>query len=166
MQTFKILIGALALLLAWTFLYRTRFIFKLNSWIRENIFSDRLVLFSNRRMAVLLLVLGIISLFSGIKGLDDMRPIKPKVAAQMMEQAREEYKKKAYPQVVSRCRELVKSNPKNVEAAELLAGAWWALGQKEKAVQAIQSLIYNNPSYEIGLSPLNAILVEKRKEKN
>lgn len=160
MQTLKILIGILALLLAWIYVYRTKSIFTLNAWMRENVFSDKLVLFSNRRMAVLLLVLGAVALFSGIKDLEEFRPIRPQVAASMLVQAKEEFKNRSYLAVISRCRQLVRSNPKNTEAWELLAGSWWAIGKKKMAFQALQGLLSNNPNYPIKTSPLNIILKE------
>lgn len=162
MQILKILIGVLALLLAWIYIYRTRLIFTLNAWMRENIFSDRVVLFSNRRLATLLLLLGAVALFSGIKDLEEFHPIRPHVAASMMDQAREEFKNRSYLAVISRCRQLVRFNPKNTEAWELLAGSWWALGRKNMAFQAMQGLLSNNPEYPIQSSPLKNILQEHR----
>jgi hypothetical protein len=162
MQILKILLGVLALLLAWIYIYRTRLIYTLNAWMRENVFSDQVVLFSNRRLATLLLILGAVALFSGIKDLEEFRPIRPQVAASMLDQARGEFKNRAYLAVISRCRQLVRSNPKNTEAWELLAGSWWAIGRKNMAFQAMQGLMSNNPDYPINSSPLKNILQESK----
>lgn len=165
MQFLKIFIGISAILLAWAFVYRTKLIFNLNAWMREYVFSDKLVLFSNRRMAALLLILGAVALFSGVEGVVDVQPIKPNIAAKMIEQARMDFRNRAYAQVITRCKELVRSYPKNEEAWELLANAWWAIGRRPLAMQAMESLIRLNPDYPWADTPLGRLIKENKPKK-
>ncbi len=67
-----------------------------------------------------------------------------------------------YPQVVTRCKELVRSDSKNIEAWELLANAWWAMGRKPMALQAMESLLRINPDYPIDSAPIGKILEKNR----
>lgn len=163
MQTFKVLIGILAILLAWIFIFKIKWIFQMNAWIREHVFSDKVVLFSGRRMAMLLLVLGGVSLFSGIDEIVDEQPIRTNIASQMMDQARMDFRSGRYPHVVRRCRELVRSDPKNTEAWELLANALWAMGRKTAAIQTVDALMSSQPAYQVGKGPLKTIFEEKNK---
>jgi cytochrome c-type biogenesis protein CcmH/NrfG len=149
MPILKILLGLLALLLAWLYIYRTKLLFALNDFMRERVFSDKVVLFQGRRMAALLTLLGIVALFSGIEAVIDVQPIKPQIAAVMVAQARDDLGRGRYMKVVNRCRELVRSDPKNIEAWELLANAWWALGQKDRASRAVESILRLDASHPI-----------------
>ncbi len=162
MPILKILLGLLALLLAWLFVYRAKLVYALNDFMRRRIFSDHVVLFQGRRMAALLTVLGIIAMFSGVEAVIDVQAIKPKIAAEMMTQAHEDLKEGHYSRVITRCRELVRSDPKNVEAWELLATAWWAVGQKDQASKAADSILRIDPNHPIRNSSIGEYL-EKSK---
>lgn len=157
MEFLKIGLGVAALLVAWIFIYRTNLILKVNSWLRERVFSDRLVLFSGRRVAVLLLVLGAVAIFSGLDEVTEVQPIKPNIEAAMLEQARANLGAGQYTQAIRRSRELVRANPKNLDAWETLALAAWASGQKEVAAQAVTTILRLDPYHPIGKSPIAAL---------
>jgi cytochrome c-type biogenesis protein CcmH/NrfG len=154
MQLIKIVLGVLALGLAWAVLFRTGLIFKLNTWMRDNVFNDRLILFSGRRVAVLLLVLGGVALFSGVEDIIEVPPIKSNIAAKMLEDARQDFREARYLEVVRRCKELVRADPKNIEAWELLATGWWALGEKEQAKKAVEVILRIDPENALGNSSI------------
>lgn len=161
MEILQIALGLLALLLAWLFLFRKKLLFTINEFMRRRVFSDTLVLFQGRRMAALLFVLGAVALFSGIERVIDVQPIKPKIAAEMLSQAREDLKEGHYTKVVNRCRELVRSDPKNGPAWELLASAWWAMGQKDRAAAAADALLRLDPRHPIARNSIGQYLKEK-----
>ena len=166
MQILKIALGLLALLIAWLFLFRKKLIFAINEFMRRRVFSDRVVLFQGRRMASLLVILGVVALFSGVEGVIDVQAIRPKIAAVMMAQAREDLRLGRYTKVVNRCRELVHSDPKNVDAWELLANAWWAMGQKDRAATAADSVLRLDPDNAISRSSIGQYLAEKNGARN
>src|SRR5882672_6665224 len=113
MQIIKIILGFLALIFAWSLLFRTGIIFRLNAWLKEHIFNDQIVLYSRRRLALLLFLLGVISLFSGVENVMK-KPSDPVREAALFEEAKFDFKSKQFPRVVTICRVLLKSNPKNV----------------------------------------------------
>ena len=162
MESLKIIIGFVFVLLAWAFIYRTTLIIRVNAWIREYIFSDKLILFSNRRMAILLFLLGCVALFSGLEGLVEVESIKPEIAHQMIVQAKLDFRHGDYSKVITRCKVLVRAEPKNEAAWELLANAWWAMGDRKLAVQAMETLIRINPDFAWSDTPLGKIVKENR----
>lgn len=164
MQILKIVLGILALLVAWAYVFRHKIIFAVNAWMREYVFSDHVVLFSGRRLAALLFLLGGLAVFSGISGVINVQVIKPNIAAQMLEEARSDLKKKRYSLVVNRCKELVRSNPREQEAWEMLVIAWWAMGEKDLAKQAAESLLRIDPSNALGKGPIAKILDKRLQE--
>ena len=150
MDFLKIVLGIAALAVAWAVVFRSKLIFSFNSWVRDRIFSDQLVLFSGRRMAILLVVLGGVALFSGLEGIIDVQTIKPNIAHSMLEQAKNDFRQGKHSRVISRCKELLRSDSKNKEAWELLATACWAIGDKELARQAVESLVRIDPEHPLG----------------
>lgn len=164
MELIKIFAGALAVLIAWVFIFRTPLILKINAWIREHVFSDTLILFSGRRLAVLLLILGVIAIFSGLEEVGDERPIPPNIAVAMIEQAKINLKDGQHSQAIRRAKELVRADPQNREAWDILATAFWANGQKERAVQAAESLLRLDPTHPIAKTPIGAMLAARKKQ--
>ncbi|MFN0117893.1 MAG: tetratricopeptide repeat protein [Elusimicrobiota bacterium] len=143
-----IIISFLLFLLAWAVLFRTQLIYKINEWFREQVFNDRWILFSGRRVAILLLFLGGIALFSGLSEMIKSRNIPPAIARQMLEQAQKDLSKGEYLKVVHRCRDLVRSDQRNVDAWELFAIASLALGDKDQARVALNSISRVDPNYD------------------
>lgn len=133
MEIFKILLGFSALLLAWSLAFRTGLIFRLNAWLKENVFNDQVLLYSRRRLALLLFVLGMVALFSGIENVLKEQKISPEAATNLLNQIQKDFKARDYARVVSICRILLRSEPKNVSAREFLINALWASGSKEDA---------------------------------
>ncbi len=162
MEILKIVLGLVALLLAWLFLFRKKWLFTLNEFMRRRVFSDTVVLFQGRRMAALLFALGAVAMFSGIEGVIDVQAIKPHIAAEMQSQAHEDFRLGRYTKVVNRCRELVRVDPKNLDAWELLANAWWAMGQKDRAAAAAEAILRVDPNHSISRS----LIVQYYEEKN
>ncbi|MBV9079866.1 MAG: hypothetical protein JO102_01965 [Elusimicrobia bacterium] len=157
----KIILGVLALSIAWLFVFRKKLIFAINDLMRRRVFSDQLALFQGRRVAALLTLLGIVALFSGIEGVIDVQAIRPNIAAEMLTQARRDLQLGHYTKVVNRCKELVRSDPKNIDAWELLATAWWAIGQKDRAAMAAQSILRLEPFHPIRKSAIGQYLDQK-----
>lgn len=152
MYILKIVIGLLALVFAWSYLFHNKLVFRLNAWMREYVFNDNVVLFSGRRVAILLVILGALALFSGLENMVLIQPIQPHIAAQIIDQARIDLAKKKYPQVITRCRELIKSNPDYIPAWELLVSAWSEMGEKDLAHQGAMVLLRLDPNHPIGKS--------------
>ena len=140
MTALKIVIGIALLVLAWVYLYRRQFVFRMNAWMRENVFNDHVVLFSGKRVAILLVVLGIVALFSGVRSVVSVQTVPPKIAAELIAQSRTHLMHKEYTQVIRRCRPIVRANPNSKEAWELLVAAWSAMGEKELAFNAAVNL--------------------------
>ena len=160
----KIVVGLITLTVAWIFVFRTGLIYRFNEWIRNVVFSDEKVLFSRRRMAILLFILGTIALFSGIDELVREQRLRPGVVANLLEKSHEDFQKKNYKKVVTRCKVLVKSNPKNVEAWKLLAAAWWTLGDKNQARKALEAIRRIRPSYPIENEPILQLISKEGQE--
>lgn len=155
---FKLTFGLAALGVAWILFYRSRLIFQINAWMRERIFNDQLVLFSGRRLAMLLLVLGAISFFSGVESVIEIQPMTPEVTARIMEQARIDMRAGRHTRVINRCREVLRADPKNIAAWELVTGAWWAIGDKARAKQGVDTIMSIDPFYPIASGPLAKII--------
>lgn len=166
MEFLKVSVGVVLLLSAWLVLFRTGLIFKLNAWIRENVFSDNVILFSRRRMAILLLLLGSIALFSGIEGLVDERKIQPRIAAEIIDLAEADFQKQRYENVIKRCRDVVRSDAKNLKAWRLMAASWWATNQKKQALQALEAIRQIDPSYPVEEDPLLRSLTRGREKRS
>lgn len=113
--------------------------------MRERVFNDQLVLFSGRRVALLLVILGGLALFSGISDIRDKQPIPDHIAKEIVIKAKNDLALGKYHRVVNRCRDLVRSNPKNVDAWELLTQGAWAMGQRDVAKQAAEALLRIDP---------------------
>lgn len=145
MVILKITLGVLLLLAAWGYLFQKKLIFKLNAWMREVIFSDQVALFSGRRVAILLLVLGAIALFSGLESFIKPPILQPHIQAQMLEQARQDLANKRHFSVIQRCRYVVKANPDSQEAWELLIETYARMGEKEMARQTAGVLLRLDP---------------------
>ncbi len=62
----KILVGLALMLAGLGYMYRPNTITKMNSWIRENIFNDQMLINHRRKIGVVLIVLGIILFYIGI----------------------------------------------------------------------------------------------------
>ncbi len=154
MTMLKIFLGLLLVGIAWLYIFRKNTVFQLNSWMRENVFNDQVVLFSGKRVAILLFVLGLVAIFSGIKNVIHVQPIPPNIAADMVVQSREYLARKEYIQVVTRCKELVRANPNSTDAWELLISAWSALGEKQLAFQAAENLSRLDPENAVARSVL------------
>jgi cytochrome c-type biogenesis protein CcmH/NrfG len=150
MLQLKILLGILAVAAAWLVIFRRSFIFKLNQLMRERVFNDQLVLFSGRRVAILLIVLGGLALFSGISDIRDAQPIPDHIAREIILKAQSDLATGQYHRVVKRTRDLVRSNPKNTDAWELLTQGAWAMGQRDLAKQAVDALLRIDPLNEFG----------------
>src|SRR5581483_1623487 len=108
MTTLEIILGMALLGLAWIYIFHKNIVFKLNLWMRENVFNDQVALFSGKRVAILLFVLGLVALFSGIKNVAHVQAIPPNIAADMIAQSRAHLARGEYSQVVARCKELVR----------------------------------------------------------
>lgn len=144
------LLGLAALLLAWVFLFRRGVLFKFNAWVRDNIFNDSVVLFSGRRVAILLLVLGGISIFSGIEDVIDVQRVQPHIASRIIEEASDDFQRGHFQRTINRCRELLRRDSRNVRAWELMVLASRAVGDQTTAAQALDSLLRLEPDHELG----------------
>lgn len=152
MGIFKIILGLLLIFIAWTYLFHNKLIFRLNTWMRENVFNDQVVLFSGRRVAILLVVLGAVALFSGLEGIVQFQEVKPHIAAQIIGQAKQDLAQKKYKNAVYKCRTLLKTNPNSIEAWELLVQIHSRMGEKELARKDAQVLLRLDPAHPLGKS--------------
>jgi hypothetical protein len=157
MHLAKIISGISAIALAWVILFRSGFIFRINKWMRERIFSDQLVLFSGRRLSVLLLILGGVSLFSGLQDVTQYRAIPAHIAEKMREEAEIDFRSGHYQRVIRRCQELVRSDPKDLQSWQLLTNSLWALGEKDMALKAAESVLRLSPDDPIATSLVQEI---------
>lgn len=165
MKILLITFGIAAIFLAWAFVFQRSLIFKVNTWMREYVFTDELALFSGKRLAALLLALGGVALFSGVDRVVRDQGLRPRVAARLFQQAQDDYLNKRYDDVLFRCRELIKSDPRNIPVWELMATALVALDRKPEAQQALAKILEIDPNYPINKSPLKKIFQAKKKLK-
>ena len=135
MDFLKVFIGILALFLAWAIVFKTRIIFRFNNWIRENVFTDDIVIFSGRRIAVLLLIMGGLALFSGIANITDNSLWTSKREARMMKNAETLFIEEKYAEVIELTENILNIEPDNLRALELMAGSFVAIGEKEKGIK-------------------------------
>lgn len=143
-------------------LFQTKFVYKFNAFMRERVFTDQWILFSGRRLAFLLFLLGGLSLFSGLENIVERQTLPPKIAAQLLEQARNDFQQHRYDMAVRRCRELVRSDPKNVDAWEILAHSYWALGEPKQTLSAAEIILRLNPDHPVGHQLLKKIRSESK----
>jgi len=147
MKLLLIAVGFLSLCLAWMVMYRTGIVLRFNAWMRERVFTDSHVLFSGQRIAFLLLILGAVSLFSGMEQWIEMQTVQPHIAVAMLEQAQVDFRQRKYVHVINRCKVLVRTDSRNIEAWELLVKSYWATGQKDKAKRALDTLLLLSPNH-------------------
>jgi len=107
-----------------------------------------------------LLILGCIALFSGIEGVVKQQPLKPNIAADILEKGWGDFQKKKYRQALIKGRLLVRSDPKAVEAWKLLASVWWTIGEKRQAQQAYATIMRLKPGLFLDNEPILQ-LIEK-----
>lgn len=67
MNIIFIFIGLFMLAMGFGYLYRPDKVQKINSWIRENLFNDRLLLTKRRKVGVMLLFVGAIIIYFAIR---------------------------------------------------------------------------------------------------
>ncbi len=149
MQFIQILLGLLAFFLAWVLIFKKPLIFKLNAFMRDRVFTDQLVLFSGGRIAFLLLVLGVVALFSGVDLVTRDQVLGPRSAAKLFEIAQDDFRDKNYGQVLIKCRELLRSDPHNMAVLELLMRTQRELGQKDEARETLLKIVQINPTYSV-----------------
>ena len=154
MVTLKIFLGLLALLAAWAYIFHNKLIFQINAWMRDRIFNDQMVLFSGRRVAMLLFVLGFLALFSGLQSMIKVPVSNSTDIPQLLDQAKAEFRAKKFTQVLVRCREIIKLSPKTAEAWELVVATWVELGDASRAREAAKMLLTVNPHHPIAKSKL------------
>lgn len=63
----KILVGFFLLLTGLGYMYRPNIIIKINNWVRKNVFNDRMLINHRRKIGVVLILLGLIAIYMGIK---------------------------------------------------------------------------------------------------
>jgi tetratricopeptide (TPR) repeat protein len=153
MQFIQVLLGLLALFLAWVLIFKKPLIFRLNAFMREHVFADQLVLFSGGRIAFLLLILGVVALFSGVDIITKNQVLGPRSTGKIFEHAQEDMRNKDYESTLIRCRELLRSNPNNIAALELMLKVYRDMGKKEEARDVLVKILQINPNY----SPKNNI---------
>jgi len=158
MLSWRIILGLLALLIAWVLVKQAKLVFKFNAWMRDYVFSDQVILFSGKRVAILLLVLGVISLFSGVEQISRVQSLRPRIAAKIFNQAQKDFLAGDYDKVIQKCNELLKSDPANLPVLELLASTYLSIKQKEKAMECLRKILFINPNYHIDRGPLVKIL--------
>jgi tetratricopeptide (TPR) repeat protein len=149
MQFVQILLGLLALFLAWVLIFKKPLIFQLNAFMREHVFTDQLVLFSGGRIAFLLLVLGVVALFSGVDLVTRNQVLGPRSASKIFERAQDDFNDKDYNAALVKCRELLHSNPSDVAVLELMMRAHRELGQKDEARETLRKILEINPRYSV-----------------
>ena len=145
MNILLIILGILFFFWAGVFLFRTGLIFKINTWMKEYVFSDQVALFSKRRMAILLFILGGVALFSGIEGIMEDDIIRPRIAASLIQLADENFQKGEYQKAIKVSAELLRSNPKNIPALKILAKSYWSLVDKKQALSALKIILALSP---------------------
>ncbi len=149
MQFIQILMGLVAIFLAWVLIFKKPLIFKLNAFMRDRVFTDQLVLFSGGRIAFLLMVLGVVALFSGVDLVTRNQVLGPRSASRIFERAQDDFTAGNYDGVVVKCRELLQSNPTNQAALELMLRAHRAMGQKNEAHEDLLKILEINPHYSL-----------------
>lgn len=115
--------------------------------MRDNIFSDQLVLFSGRRLGIFLLILGGVSLFSGIDQVVIVKKLTSEALTNLLDHAEEDFLKKRYKRVIIQSKEIVRSDPKNVRAWELSIESLLAVGDRKKARKNLTFLLYVDPEH-------------------
>ncbi len=158
MTVFKILLGLAALLVAWALLFRAQLVYRFNRWMREFAFSDQWVVFSGRRIALLFFVLGCIALFSGLENITENQPVKTRIVGKMLEQAQQEFSKGHYSHAINRCEVVLRSDPDNIQARELIATSYFFSGSNEKAYKEVAQILRLNPTYAMSESPFAKFL--------
>ena len=164
MHYLKICAGIAALAFAWVVIYRTRFIFYLNSWMREKVFNDNLVLFSGKYFAALLIIVGGVALFSGLDDAVYVQYLKPAMVAHIVEQAKLDLAKGNHARVINQCWAVVRSQPTNKEAWALLVTASWARGDRKSTAEAANALYRLDRDNPVLKGPIRDLIHESKKD--
>jgi tetratricopeptide (TPR) repeat protein len=165
MQLLQLFLGSMALLLAYILFFKKSLIFKMNAFMRDYVFADHVVLFSGGRIAILLLILGTVALFSGVDRVTRGQFLRPRIASKIFDQALAADRSGRHDEAVSRCQELLRSDPNNLAALELMATAYTALGQKDQAREALLKILSINPHYPLKNSRIDKATLRHRETK-
>jgi len=145
----KILLGLVFLLLGMGYLYHPNIVLNINAWLRKVIFNDVDVLLSRKRIGALLFILGALLLYMGFSSMSKRAKIKRTAGYWLVLDAQKLYRAKEYKDVIVHCQELLKRDPYNIYAWELLGLAWANLGNAEKAVSSWEQLLKIMPNHPV-----------------
>lgn len=163
MNGIKVLVGFLAVFLAWALIFQTSTIYKFNKWARDILFNDEWILFSGRRISVLLFILGGVALFSGLYGINNSSSSNPNFLVVRLNQGDQELKKGHFQHASEKAREALSLDPQSARAWELLATSWALMGETDRAINALKTLKAIDPHFQIVGTPLEGLEIKGKK---
>lgn len=153
MATIKILIGLLLLLSGILYFYKPNTVIRLNLILREFVYSDRFVLLYHKKIATILIILSLISLYMGFSETPIKTPksSEPHPAASYIS-AMQSYYNNNYREALRHTYRILFYKPNDEWALTHLAYIYAALGEEKKVREIsdkILKLYPNNKSVRI-----------------
>ncbi|MBI4395768.1 MAG: hypothetical protein HY548_01640, partial [Elusimicrobia bacterium] len=131
------------------FLYRPQWVLKWNELGRSVLFNDAYVLLYRRRWGLLLFLAAILFFYSGFNNIASSRAqFRPSSYLDLWEAYRV-YRGQNFAGAVTRCNELLKREPNNINAWVLLGSSWVSLGRKDMAKQAWEHVLSMDPDHPV-----------------
>lgn len=135
----KLAFGILFFVLGWIYLYKSNIVLNLNRFVRETIFSDRLVLLKRNKLAILFFCLSFIALYMALATFTAQVIDKRKnvwmidSTKYLMYMAMQDYCNEKYQNAIEKYLRILKSEPNNYEVLKRLAYTYDAAGEKKTA---------------------------------
>lgn len=145
MKIILLIISIFSLCTAVIYFYAPKVVLKINEFMKKYVFSDILVLFSRRKIAVIYFFIFLASLciYWFMPPIGNKYQIPSKVFS-----AYRNYYLGNYEKVVKICNEILSYDPKNIKANELLGLSYLALNQKIKAKAYLMEVVRREPKNE------------------
>lgn len=128
----KLAIGVLFLLLGWIYLYQPNLVSRLNSFARDVLFNDRVILLSRKKVSIVFFCISFIAVFMGLSSMGGGWAENTGTALLMnrdsyrLYKAMQDYHSGNFDDAIAACNEVLTSDPKNKLAIHQLALAYIA----------------------------------------
>ena len=130
----KLALGILFLLLGWVYLYKPNLVSRINSFAREKLFNDRVILLSRKKVSIVFFCLAFVTLFMGISSMGGWAEnagtaLLMNKASYRLYKAAQDYRAGRYTETIAACNEVLMADPKNKLAIHQLALAYTAMNK-------------------------------------
>ena len=133
----KLALGVLFLLLGCIYLYKPNLVSRINSFARDFLFNDRVILLARKKVSIVFFCLSFVSIFMGLSSMggwaeNSGTEFLMSRDSYRLYRAMQDYKAGRYDETIAACSEVLMRDPKNKLAIHQLAQAYVALNNSLK----------------------------------